>query len=136
MAEWFFPGTAPQPAQEAVTPQYRQYQQVAQPQAYGPPLICSHCSRPIKQGESCMAFNPGISGFGLKSGKPMVVDTDDPDYESADLHIGCIYDYVFGLEETMDYLEDDIELCHQCGEGLEGWKPDFCARCGTRVWGK
>ena len=66
-----------------------------------------------------MEFIPGVSGFGTKSGRPMVIDTEHPDFEKAVLHIGCIYDYVFEVEETLEY-QDEPRYCAGCEAKLSG----------------
>lgn len=67
-----------------------------------------------------MEFMPGVSGFGAKSGRPSVVDCAEPDFERAVLHIGCIYDYVFQIEETLAYQDDEPQFCAGCEAKLSG----------------
>jgi hypothetical protein len=122
MAEWFMPQYPPRPAEEAV-------HETRQPQVqreYDPNnfLVCSQCQLPIEQGEQCMEFFPGTSGRGQKSGRPMVVEDAEPEFDPAVLHIECIYDYVFEID---DYLsrsrrgeDDDAMYCAGCEAKLSG----------------
>lgn len=136
MAEWYMPYAQPQPAQEAVsTPRPIAVKREFDPRNF---LICSQCKKPIDQNEECMEFMPGVSGFGAKSGRPAVVDCEDPRFERAVLHIECIYDYVFEVEESLSYREgflEEIEVCGLCGEVLQGVSPNFCSNCGAQVGG-
>lgn len=136
MAEWFMPYAQPQSAQEAVsTPRPIAVKREFDPRNF---LICSECKKPIDQNEECMEFMPGVSGYGAKSGRPAVVDCEDPSFERAVLHIECIYDYVFGLEESLSYRDgymEEIEVCGLCGEVLHGISPSFCSNCGAQVGG-
>ena len=134
MAEWFMPYATPQPiAQEAAAPV-----QVVVPREWDPNnfLICSHCGEPINHGEEGMELTPGVAGFGSRSGRPMFLDVEDPSFEHADLHIGCIYDYVFQVEEPLSYQEEeDSVVCHLCGENI----PDsfnYCSNCGAKALGR
>ena len=107
MAEWNLPfAPPPQYAQEAAAP--------AREPAHLPKLICSQCQFPIEPGEDCMQFIPGKSGFGEKSGRPMVIESKSEDsfYEEATLHIECIYEYVFSGREP--------QYCAACDAQLDG----------------
>lgn len=117
MAEWNLPFAPPrQQAEETVSRQSvvrREWDERSF-------LICTHCRTPIDHGEQCMEFLPGVSGFGSKSGRPMAVDSAQPDFERAVLHIGCIYDYVFEIEQMIEYRDDEPRFCSGCEAKLSG----------------
>lgn len=121
MAEWKYAVGPPQVVEEVVArtpvPRTEFVRREWDKSAF---LLCSHCREPIEHGEQCMEFIPGVSGFGAKSGRPSIVDTPFPDYEHAVLHIGCIYDYVFEIEESLAYQEDEPKYCAGCEAKLSG----------------
>jgi len=116
MAEWFLPGTAPQPAQEAV----REVEFVEREWDPSRFLVCTHCNKPISKDRPGMDFTPGKSGFGEKSGRPMLVHDPDSKYQPATLHIKCIYNYVFGIEEQEEYYDDEPQFCAACDAQISG----------------
>lgn len=129
MAEWHLPfDPPPQQAEEAVAEV--QVKREWDPNRF---LLCTHCCEPIHQGKPGMDFVPGVAGFGPKSGRPMIIETGNPEYEHATLHITCIYDYVFELEEQLSYVDEVVIWCNVCGEGLVGEAPNFCSNCGARA---
>lgn len=122
MAEWFLPFAPPQQPLQEPQKQEVEYEEEEEVE-YDPArfLVCSHCRCPIEYGEQCMEFLPGLSGVGEKSGRPVVVDGENLDHEHAVLHIGCIYDYVFCVEESLAYQdEDDVKYCAACSSKLDG----------------
>jgi hypothetical protein len=111
------PFVPPQPqAEEAVTREPVRIEREWDPSTF---LLCSHCGDPIKHGDQCIEILPGESGFGAKSGRPTVVDCAQSDFERAVLHVGCVYDYVFNVEETLAY-EDEPRFCAGCEAKLDG----------------
>ena len=123
MADWNLPFAPPQ----QMVVQQEEFEEEEVPE-YDPRhfLVCTQCKEPITHGEQCMEFMPGVSGFGQKSGLPMVVDVEDPDHERAILHIDCIYDYVFGIEEEVSQMRR---------EDLNEDEPRFCAACDAKLDG-
>lgn len=131
MAEWRMPFAPPQHYQaEETVAEVQVVKREWDPNHF---LLCTHCELPITHGKPGMSFEPGVSGWGSKSGRPMLVWAEDMEHERADLHIDCIYDYVFNLEETRAYADEEIVLCHLCGDPLVGEAPRFCANCGAEA---
>jgi len=117
MAEWHLPFAPPQHQAEEAVAEAPVVKREWDPNYF---LLCSHCEKPITQGAPGMEFTPGKSGFGARSGRPMLVDDEHSDYEKAVLHIGCIYDYVFNIEETMAYADEEPQFCAGCEARLSG----------------
>jgi hypothetical protein len=110
MAEWNLPFAPPQfYAEEAAAP--RREPVVIQE------LLCTYCQLPIVVGDLCLHMTPGVSGFGAKSGRPMVIeDPDDNGDEEASLHYGCVIDYVL----NNDPGDEEPQFCAACDAQLNG----------------
>lgn len=110
MAEWNLPFAPPQQMFEL------REEEEADSGEYNPEifLVCSQCNKPIKQGQECMEMVPGVSGFGSKSGRPAAVNAEDLNHDYAVLHIKCIYNWVFGIEEA-----NEVQFCAACEAELE-----------------
>lgn len=121
MAEWNLPFAPPQQME-------MQQEEYEEEPKYDPKyfLLCTQCKEPITNGEECMEFAPGVSGFGEKSGLPTVIDVANTDHERATLHIDCIYDYVFGIEEEVSQMRR---------EELDAEDPRFCSACDAKLDG-
>lgn len=121
MAEWYMPVPPPQYAEEVVA-------KAPEPIREWDPnhfLICTFCRKPIEHGEEGIDIVPGVSGFGPKSGKPMLVDVTDPLHQPATLHYECVTPYLLhpelSDEDYYDYEEEEeVKYCAACDAKLDG----------------
>lgn len=79
-------------------------------------LICDGCGEEICLGEEAINIFKGRSGFGPKSGQPMVVESGYSDYENANLHTYCVAK--FAREKIYEQQLDDSLTCAGCDAKL------------------
>ena len=79
-------------------------------------LFCDMCGEEIEFGDEAIEIFMGVSGYGQKSRRPMVVESKVFDHPLASLHPWCVA--AFARRHIMDEQLGDEVYCSACESKL------------------